>query len=70
VIAAIIERPPDLTALPRSTPPHVRRIIERCLEKDPKRRARDIADVRLDVEDAQPVAVAPAAPLSVVRVWE
>jgi Tol biopolymer transport system component len=50
VIAAIIERAPDLSALPRSTPPHVRRIIERCLEKDPKRRARDIADVRVDLD--------------------
>ena len=46
VIAAIIERAPDLSALPASTPPHIRRVIERCLEKDPKRRARDIADVR------------------------
>ena len=60
VIAAIIERAPDLDALPRSTPPHVRRVIARCLEKDPKRRARDIGDVRLDVENTQPVAAAPA----------
>ena len=51
VIAAIIERAPDLSALPASTPPHVRRVIERCLEKDPKRRARDIADVRAALDD-------------------
>jgi serine/threonine protein kinase/Tol biopolymer transport system component len=50
VLAAIIERAPDLSLLPPATPPHVRRIIERCLEKDPKRRARDIADVRVDFD--------------------
>ena len=50
VIAAIIERAPDLTQLPPSTPPSMRRVIARCLEKDPKRRARDIADVRLELD--------------------
>jgi eukaryotic-like serine/threonine-protein kinase len=57
VIAAIIERAPDLNRLPPATPPHVRYVIERCLEKDPKRRARDIADVRTEFErHAVPVA--------------
>jgi eukaryotic-like serine/threonine-protein kinase len=51
VIAAVLERSPDLSALPAPTPPHVRRVIERCLEKDPKRRARDIADVRTALDD-------------------
>jgi Tol biopolymer transport system component len=50
IIAAIIERAPDLSALPASTPPHVRRVIERCLEKDAKRRARDIGDVRAELD--------------------
>ena len=44
VIAAILERSPDWSALPRETPPGVRALLERCLEKDPKRRLRDIAD--------------------------
>ena len=56
MIAAIIERAPDLSLLPPSTPAHVRRVIARCLEKDPKRRARDIADVSIDLIDA---AIAP-----------
>ncbi len=60
VIAAIIERAPDWSQLPPSVPPHVRRVIEWCLEKDPKRRARDIGDVRLDFENAQPAEAAPA----------
>jgi Tol biopolymer transport system component len=56
VIAAIIERAPDLSALPAATPPHVRRVIERCLEKEPKRRARDIADVGAALERSPPAA--------------
>ena len=51
-IAAILEREPDWTRLPLSTPPAIRRLLRRCLEKDPKRRLRDIADARLDLEDS------------------
>ena len=63
VIAAILERAPDLSALPRSTPPHIRRVIERCLEKDPKRRARDIADVRHDLDREEQLGGAGQRPL-------
>ena len=61
VIAAIIERAPDLNRLPASTPPNVRRVIERCLQKDPKRRARDIGDVAVDLSGAA-LPVTPPAP--------
>ena len=54
VIAAIIERAPDLSLLPPATPAHIRRVIARCLEKDPKRRARDIADARVELDAAGP----------------
>jgi len=50
VIAAILERAPDLSLLPTSTPARVKRAIARCLDKDPKRRARDIADIRAELE--------------------
>ena len=56
VIAAIIERTPDLTRLRKDTPASVRRVIARCLEKDPKRRARDIAEVRVALDDDAPAA--------------
>ena len=61
VIAAIIERAPDMSKLPAAVPPHVNRVITRCLEKDPKRRARDIAEVRLQLDDDARVPVAPAS---------
>ena len=52
-IAAVLERSPDWTALPPATPPPVRHILARCLEKDPKHRWRDIGDVRLELDDAK-----------------
>jgi Tol biopolymer transport system component len=51
-IAAILEREPDTSALPAQTPASVRRLLQRCLEKDPKRRLRDIGDARLEIEEA------------------
>ena len=51
-IAAILEREPDWSALPAQTPASIRRLLQRCLEKDPKRRLRDIGDARLEIEEA------------------
>ena len=45
-------REPDWTALPATTPPMVARLLRRGLEKDPKRRLRDIADARAELDDA------------------
>ena len=53
-IAAVLERSPDWTALPPATPPAVRHVLARCLEKDPKRRWRDVGDVRIELDDAEP----------------
>jgi hypothetical protein len=52
VIARILEREPDASLLPTSVPPGIRRLIGRCLEKDPQRRLRDLGDARLEIEDA------------------
>ena len=38
IIAAVVTREPDWTALPAATPASIRRLLARCLEKDPKRR--------------------------------
>jgi eukaryotic-like serine/threonine-protein kinase len=50
-IAAVLEHDPDLTILPVETPPAVRSLVRHCLEKDPRRRLRDIADARLAIDD-------------------
>ena len=61
VIAAILQRA-GLDALPAATPASVRRLLRRCLEKDPRRRLHDIADARLEIEDAiaAPATAVPA----------
>ena len=51
-LAAILEREPDWNALPAATPSAVRRLLRRCLEKDPRRRLHDVADARIEIEDA------------------
>jgi tetratricopeptide (TPR) repeat protein len=53
-LAAIIEREPQWDALPTTTPPAIVRLLHRCLEKDRNRRLHDVADVRLDLHDAEP----------------
>ena len=51
-IAAILDREPDWNALPANISPGIRRLLERCLEKDPKRRLRDVGDARIELRDA------------------
>ena len=48
-LAKVIEREPDWTALPATTPEAVQRLLRRCLDKDRKHRLRDIGDVRLEI---------------------
>jgi serine/threonine-protein kinase len=49
-ITAILDDDPDWSLVPDDTPRAVRRLLQRCLEKDPKQRLRDIGDARLDLE--------------------
>ena len=60
-IAAILEHAPDWSALPGDTPAGIRRLLLRCLEKNPARRTRDIGDVQLELEDIEKGAL-PTAP--------
>ena len=50
--AAILGREPDWSALPTATPAIVTRLLQRCLQKDLKRRQRDLGDARLEIEEA------------------
>jgi eukaryotic-like serine/threonine-protein kinase len=51
-LASVLTRQPDWTALPATTPPLIQRLLRRCLEKDRTRRLADMADARLDIDDA------------------
>jgi serine/threonine-protein kinase len=56
VMAAILTREPDLSDLPQGTPTQVRRALGRCLQRDPRRRIRDMGDLRFELEEEVPAA--------------
>jgi serine/threonine-protein kinase len=66
-LAAVLKSDPDWSALPAATPETVRRLLRRCLERDPKLRLRDIGEARIALGDtslpsaAAAVAAAPSA---------
>ena len=66
VLAAVLRQEIDWTTLPADTPASVRRLLRRCLERDPKRRLRDIGEARIALEspddDADVRARKPDAP--------
>jgi Tol biopolymer transport system component len=68
-VAAILEREPDWSALPASTPAAVRNLLRRCLDKERSRRLRDIGDARHAVDDAADVETRPTTGSSQRRSW-
>jgi serine/threonine protein kinase len=66
MLAAVLTREPEWTALPETTPDSIRRMLKRCLQKDPKRRLHDIADARIELEDG---AITPSTPIRPSGVW-
>jgi serine/threonine protein kinase len=51
-LAGVLKTDPDWKALPPETPHSIRRLLRRCLDRDCKRRLADIADARLEIDDA------------------
>ncbi len=62
VLAAVLRADPDWTRLPADTPASIRRLLRRCLEKDPKKRLSAMADARLELGERDDVVVAAAPP--------
>jgi len=65
-LAAILKVDPDWNRLPQETPPHIRVLLQRCLQKDPKQRLQAIGDARIALDEvlsgtAPQMATAPAA---------
>ena len=72
-LARVIDREPDWAALPDTVPPVLNTFLRRCLQKNPKKRIRDIGDVSLAMEGAFEIPIhappeQPAAPP--LRVWQ
>jgi len=49
-LASVLARDPDLDVLPSNLPGPIARLLRRCLEKDDKRRLRDIGEARITIE--------------------
>ena len=64
-LAAVLRAELDWSALPAELPSNVRAMLRRCLERDPKKRLRDIGDARLELE--QPVVERPAVAVAAPR---
>jgi hypothetical protein len=67
VLAAIIKEEPDWSLLPAATPTRVRVLLQRCLQKDPKQRLRDIGDARISLDEVLSGAVDPTLAASTAR---
>ncbi|HYN43305.1 MAG TPA: protein kinase, partial [Thermoanaerobaculia bacterium] len=65
-LAGVLKTDIDFSSLPPTTPATTRRLLERCLERDPKRRLRDIGEARIALSaapgDGQATTVVPPAP--------
>jgi len=48
-LASVIKDEPDWSQLPPATPSRARVLLQRCLQKDPKQRLRDIGDARISL---------------------
>jgi serine/threonine protein kinase len=60
VLAAVVREELPWEGLPADTPAAIRRLLKRCLEKDPKLRLRDIGEARIAIEEAQSGVEQPA----------
>jgi serine/threonine-protein kinase len=62
ILAAVLKTDPDWKVLPPETPASIRRLLRHCLERDRKRRLRDIVDALIGIDEAE--AEAPAMPVA------
>ena len=69
VLASTLTREPDWEGLPRGLPAGVKRVLRHCLVQDPKERLHDIADARIELQEAlekpepEPTAAAESTPM-------
>lgn len=68
-MAAVLRADIEWSRLPADTPSKIRRLLKRCLERDPKRRLRDIGDawIEVDAPDEPPEGGPVAKPSRVAR---
>jgi Tol biopolymer transport system component len=57
IVGAVCRAEPDWLKLPADTPQGIRRLLRRCLRKDRKHRLHDIADARIEIDEARDAAL-------------
>lgn len=69
-LGTVLKVEPDWATLPPESPATIRRLVTRCLVKDPRARQRDVGDILLDLEEAsQKEAASPAPVVRRVAAW-
>jgi serine/threonine-protein kinase len=72
VLGAVLQVEPKWDALPATTPEPLRKLLRRCLEKERKRRLRDIGDALTDLDEAltaQPTDERAVTPVTQPAAW-
>jgi serine/threonine protein kinase len=73
VLASVLKDTPALETLPPATPPAIRRLLRRCLEKNPANRLDSMAAARLEIDEALrepgPPPVVPSSATSRLVPW-
>ena len=64
VLAKGLDREIDFGALPTTTPEPLRRLLRRCLEREPKRRLRDLGEAVAHLEEATSAPTVESVPAS------
>jgi tRNA A-37 threonylcarbamoyl transferase component Bud32 len=57
IVSEVLKVEPAWDGLPSNTPSAVRRLLHRCLRKDRKDRLHDIADARVEIDEARDVSL-------------
>ncbi|HEX8029570.1 MAG TPA: protein kinase [Vicinamibacterales bacterium] len=60
-LAAVLRQPVDWSALPADTPPALRHLLARCVERDVRKRLRDIGEARIALEAPSATVALPPA---------
>lgn len=62
IIATVLTHEPDWSQLPAQTPPRLRALLQKLLRKNPHNRLHDIADARIELDDALTANDPPVSP--------